>query len=288
MKIYILPIPKKLQPKKQIQIYPHHNKDFGVEQDFYKYLINNQHLVTNDHKIADWHYLPIYWTRWHVNHNFAKTGIEELQTSLNISILNPDKTFTICQYDDGPLVELSSTIIFLASRKTSSGIDIPLLCSPHRFPIFKKSKKYLASFIGRSTTYPLRQQMLNEINGRNDVYLFNGDNGTKFFVRKTLQSQIALCPRGYGGSSFRFFEAMQLGVVPFLIGDNDTRPFKNFINWDHISIYLTSVEGLNKSLDSLKTIDTMLMGEKATKIWKEELTYQHWCKYIIKELELLR
>jgi len=284
MKIYILPVSHKLQPTQQIQLYPAHNKDFGVEQDFFRYVINNQHFLTDDPQFADWHYLPVFWTRWHVNHNFAQNGVEELQDAVERSILNKDKTFTICQYDDGPVVDLGSTTIFLASRKTNSGIDIPLLCSPHRVPLFKPAKKYLASFIGRLATYPLRQQVFDEIKGRNDVYLFDGNKGTRFFVQKTLQSKIALCPRGYGGSSFRLFEAMQLGVVPFLIGDIDTRPFKKYIDWDEISFYLTSADCLNDMLGSLDATITRQMGEKAAKIWQHELSYQRWCKYVIKEL----
>jgi len=31
MKIYILPVPNRLQPSKQINNYPQHNKDYGVE-----------------------------------------------------------------------------------------------------------------------------------------------------------------------------------------------------------------------------------------------------------------
>jgi hypothetical protein len=289
MKICILPVYQKLQPTRQIQLYPAHNKDFGVEQDFFQYLLHNQHLVTENPKTADWHYLPIFWTRWHVNHNFAQNGhgLEELQNAIDQFISNEDKTFTICQYDDGPLVNLGSSTVFLASRKTSSGIDIPLLSSPHRKPFIKPRRKYLASFVGRFFTHEIRQQMFDAIKSRKDVYLFDGDKGIRFYVQKMLQSQIALCPRGYGGSSFRFFEAMQLGVVPFLLGDIDTRPFKRQINWDGISFYLSSTSGLNDMLNSLDQAIIKQMGELAANTWQNEITYQRWCKYVIRELEAL-
>ena len=288
MKIYILPLEKQFLPQNQPLRYPSHNDDYGVEQDFLKYLNKNPDILTFTAEEADWHYLPIYWTRWHLNHDYAKTGLAELQQAASQIIFKDQKTFTICQYDDGPLVDLGLTTIFLASRKTSAGIDIPLLCSPHRLPFFKPSKKYLTSFIGRLSTYPVRQQVFDKVKGRNDVYFFDGDQGTRFYVQKMLQSQVALCPRGYGGSSFRFFEAMQLGITPFLIGDFDTRPFKKYIDWDEISFCLSSADGINDILDSLDETVTRQMGKQAAKIWHQELTYQCWCKYVLKELEALR
>jgi hypothetical protein len=288
MKIYILPINERFKPYSQSWNYPHHNKAFGVEQDFLSFLNKNAEITVQSPRSADWHYLPIYWTRWHLNHDYAKTGLDELQQATSQIILDDKKTFTICQYDDGPLVDLGLATIFLASRKTSSGIDIPLLCSPHRVPFFKPSKKYLASFIGRLSTYSIRQQMAEVIKNRNDIFLFDGDKGSQFYLKKMLQSQVALCPRGYGGSSFRFFEAMQLGITPILIGDIDTRPFKKYIDWDKISFYLSSTNGLNDMLDSFDENIARQMGIKAADIWHQELTYQRWCKYVLKELEALQ
>ncbi len=288
MKIYMLPVQQKLQPSSQLFRYPGHNKDFGVEQDFLEYLVRNRTILTDNPQAADWHYLPVFWTRWHLNHDYARNGLEELQAEVGRCMLNDSKTFTICQYDDGPVVHLAATKIFWASRRTADGIDIPLLCSPHRAPFFKPRKKYRASFVGRVSTHPLRQAMAEVFKKRTDVFIFDGDKGTRFYVRTMLESYIALAPRGYGGSSFRFFEAMQLGVVPFLIGDLDTRPFKKFINWDELSLFSQSASELNDTLDSLHKADLRLMGKKATGFWKKELTYQRWCKYVFKELETLR
>ena len=288
MKIYILSVKYQFQPRTQPFKYPKHNRNFGVEQDFLKYLLKHKELTVGSSATADWHYLPIYWTRWHLNHNYGKSGLSELQREVNRLILDDSKTFTICQYDDGPLVDLGATSIFLASRKNAEGIDIPLLCAAHRKPLFKPSKKYLASFMGRLSNHPLRQQMAEFLRDREDVYVYDGIKATRYFVHRTLESYIALCPRGYGGGSFRFFEAMQLGVVPFLIGDLDTRSFKKFINWNELSLFSQSASEINDILDSLRKADLRLMGEKAAEFWEKELTYQKWCKYVFKELETLR
>lgn len=288
MKIYILPVHPKLQPKSQKFKYPKHNADFGVEQDFYEYIKKQKDIIVETPNDADWHYLPVYWTRWHLNHDYGKSGLNELQYEVDKSIIQDIKTFTICQYGDGPVANLGKATLFVSSRKNNNGIDIPLLSSPHKKPFFNPSKKYIVSFIGRVSTHPIRQEMIESLKKQNDIYICDGNKGSKFFVKKMLESYISLCPRGYGGSSFRFFESMQLGVVPFLIGDIDTRPFKKFIDWNEISFFSNSTSCLTQMINSLNKEDLLKMGKKAQIFYKEQLTYQKWCHYVIKELEVLK
>lgn len=288
MKIYILPVASHVQPPRQPFRYPPHNEDYGVEQDFLQYLLSHPEWLTSSPDQADWHYLPIFWTRWHLNHDFARTGLGELKQELERVIIDERKTFTICQYDDGPVVETGSITLFLASRKTPQGIDIPLLCSPHRVPAVKPAKKYRASFVGNAATHPIRREMMQHLSHRQDVFLHDGHLGTSFFVETLLASYMALCPRGYGGSSFRFYEAMQLGVVPYLLGEWDTRPFRKFIPWDAVSFYSPSVSALNEQFFSLSPAQLLTMGERAAAFWQNHLAYQKWCPFVLRELMELR
>jgi hypothetical protein len=284
-KIYILPVDKKLQPIQQLlPDFVPHNDDYGVEQDFYSYILQNRHTVVSSPELADWHYLPIYWTRWHVNHDNGQTGLEELQRASKNTIIDDTKTFTICQYDDGPKVNLGATTIFLASRKTETGIDIPLLCKSHRKPLFPQRKKYLATFSG-SVTHPIRQEMMDVLQDQENFFLFDGRMSSRRYVKNILSSRIALSPRGYGGSSYRFFEAMQLGRVPFLIGEPDTRPFKRFISWESCSLYCKQPSQINDIIDKLTESELNKMGKQAAQIYQEYLRYQVWCKSVIRELE---
>lgn len=287
MKIYILPIDHKCQPMSQPFKYPAHNNDYGVEQDFHKYILVNKELICQEPSEADWHYLPIYWTRWHLNHDYGKKGMEELQLEVNRKILNDSKTFTICQYADGPLVKIGKTIQFLSSRKTDEGIDIPLLSAPHKIPFFRRRKKYLASFVGRFSTHPIRKEIAKKLRDRDDVLINDGDMGSKYFAKILLASHIALSPRGYSGSSFRFFEAMQMGVVPFLMGDIDTRPFKKWIDWDKISFYAELAKGINGVIDAFPIDELLEMGNQTQKVYEEHLTFQKWCPYVLEELKTL-
>lgn len=285
MKIYILPIDKKFQPSRQPFRYPRHNKDYGVEQDFLKFLANNKTLLTDDPAKADWHYLPIFWTRWNLNHNFGKDNPAGFEAECNRAIIDPKKTFTICQYDDGPTVNLGETLLFLASRKTAQGIDIPLLSSRRRRPLFPPKIKYLASFVGAVGTHPLRAEMKDALAGDKRFFIFDGHAGKRFFTRETIASLVCLCPRGYGGSSFRLFEAMQLGVVPFMIGDFDTRPFRPDIDWDEFSFYTDDPKKIKDMLAAKSEAELKQMGKKAKEVYENKLAYQRWCSGVLLELE---
>lgn len=283
MKIYKLPVDKILQPEKQPFLYPKHNSDYGVEQDFEQFMELNSHLLTDNLLEADWHYLPVFWTRWHLQHDYGSTGLEVLENAVKDVIVDEGKTFTICQYDDGPLVHLGNAIQFLASRKTASGYDLPLLCNEHRKK-FSLTKPYLASFAGRISTHPVRKEMRDVMDGQKGVFIYDVDLPSEEYVKLISKSLIALSPRGYGGSSFRFFEAMQLGVVPALIGDLDTRPFKSSIDWSKISFYSESPQDLLRQINCYSSRELREMGRNAKKIFNSSLAYQKWPNLLLAEL----
>ena len=285
MKILVLKPDSKVRPLKQPFTYPRHNNDYGVEQNFYDFLMANQYLLTDSIDEADWHYLPVYWTRWHLNHNYGTSGLDELEKMVLDSIIDESKTFTICQYDDGPLINIGQSLQFLASRNSNFGVDIPLLSKKHSRSFFKRSKLYSASFIGRVSTHEVRQQMFACLKNRSDLYLFDGDLGTRSFASVISRSYLALAPRGYGGSSFRMYEAMQLGVAPILIGNIDTRPFQDYLPWEDVSFYCKSVEGVAEIIDQVPKETLIEMGLKAKSFYDKYLAYNKWCMYVLKVLE---
>ena len=289
MKIYIIPVEKQFQPNGISHSYPQYNSQYGVEQDIIEYIRNNN-LETNQPENADWFYLPIFWTRWHVNHGYAKTGVIELQNYINSLNYNFDKVFTICQYDDGVIVNLKGAKVFLSSRKTNEGIDIPLLARElseivdlSTLPKIQE-RKIFASFAGVFRNHPIREKMASSLAGIKDVLLYDGNYGTEHFINLMANSKIALCPRGYGGSSFRFYEAMQLGAIPFLIGDIDTRPFKNYIDWDSCSLYLETPNMIKPFLENITDEKLDKLSENLPKVW-DKIKYGSWGKYVIKEIE---
>lgn len=282
-RVHILHVPKNLRPESQPFSYPAHNPDWGVEQDFFAYLMAHPELTAPAHS-ADWHYLPVFWTRWHLNHDYAATGVDELARLVEASIRDDARTFTVCQYDDGPVVDLGRTTLLLASRKSHAGIDIPLLSAAHRRPRMPVRKRWLASFVGRLSTHEVRGRLAAALTGRDDVRILDGNEGTRRFVRTTLASRIALSPRGYGGSSFRFFESAQLGTTPMLIGDLDTRPFADSIDWSRCSLYAADAEEAAGLLDSVPPETLARLGQEARAVWHNCMTWGRWCPLALRQL----
>ncbi len=281
----MLELPAELRPQRQPFRYPAHNRDYGVEQDFLDWLAaGGAGPLEPSPRNADWHYLGVYWTRWHLNHDYGRTGREDLQAKVDASLIDRARTFTVCQYDDGPGADLPGVKVWLASRRGPDGRDAPLLASPHRLPWMRPRKRWKASFMGRLSTHPMRSEMARALEGRPDVRVVDGDFGERAFVRLTLASRMALSPRGYGGSSFRFFEAMRLGVVPCLVGDVDTRPFRAHVDWNACSFYLRDPAGLPALLDSVDDDQLERMGRLAATVMKENLDFGRWEPLLLAEL----
>ena len=100
-----------------------------------------------------------------------------------------------------------------------------------------------------------------------------------------LKSYISLCPRGFGISSFRLYESLFLGVTPLVVGGFDSRPFRKWINWDRFSFYTDNLETVTNIIEKTSTDELLEMGKNAKKVFRENLDFQNWCKYILMRLE---
>jgi hypothetical protein len=140
-------------------------------------------------------------------------------------------------------------------------------------------------FVGRLDTHPVRQELAAALAGRSDVRIVDRQKGTRAFVRATAAAWIGLAPRGYGGSSFRFYEAAQLGTAPMLVGDLDTRPFPATIDWDSASLYAPTAADAVAFIDAADEKQLAAMGQRAAALWREDLTWGRWCHHLWSELQ---
>jgi hypothetical protein len=120
---------------------------------------------------------------------------------------------------------------------------------------------------------------------RPDVEISGVLTGAGRYARAIRSASIGLAPRGYGGSSFRFYETAQLGKVPFLIGDVDTRPFKAAVEWEACSLYAQSAGDAVAVLDAIDRSALSKMGENARRAWRRDLRFGRWCRHVVAALE---
>jgi len=252
-------------------IYPIFKEGKYMEEYFLNY-IKKRKLVSNNLK-----YIDVLWTNVHHHQDF-NSNKDRLNTALKEKIdenSSDTQYFTVVQWDDGPLLNIpKDTIIFGACSGT---IPLPLIYEDisnklinvgynlEKSRIVSSKRKYknksiFCSFVG-SMTHPVREKMVQILKNNNKYSLFYKGwdpnikmNEAEMFTNLTFQSKFALAPRGYGRSSFRFFEILQLGTVPIYIYDDiEWLPYKEFINYDDIciSIHESQIEQLDTILSEI-------------------------------------
>ena len=202
-------------------------------------------------------YIPALWTNFQIEGWFDSKKNEMQQILNNWIQENPSENgyFTIVQYDDGPKLNIpTNTIVYGACH---GNIPIPLIYEDNRNTfenIPKKQfneKSILCSFVGNITSNHVmpnvRVEMFNILSNNQNFRLINSGGWTpdvnkdlqNIFIQTTINSKFALAPRGYGRSSFRFFECFQLGTIPIYIwNDINWLPFQDKIDYNKLCIVI--------------------------------------------------
>jgi len=230
-------------------IYPHGN--LIIFEDWFSY---------NDIPNTNRQYLPIQWTAYHVNNNYGNdiVAIKRLQDYVDLLPRN-FKYFTIVQYDDGCLIDFKDLDILIFSMSKKIGVEIPLLCMPHKFE-FNGEKEIYASFIG-THTHPIREHIFNIKD--NNYYISDNPHNEKDFCNILASSLFGLCPRGYGLNSFRIAECMQYGTIPVYISDEFIGVFD--ANFEHFGV-LVKEKDAHRITEILYSIPLEIVYEKQKKI----------------------
>ena len=249
--------------------YPPFKNGLYLEEYFYnKFFQENPNLKRK--------YIPVKWTNFQIE-GWFESKKTEMQILLDEWIhKNPSENgyFTIVQYDDGPLLRLpENTIIYGAC---SGHIPIPLIYEDKNNTLdsYKKKmfteKNILCSFVGNITSNGImpnvRQEMFNKFNNNSNFKMINSGGWTPsvdkslqdIFINTTIDSKFALAPRGYGRSSFRFFECFQLGTIPIYIwNDINWSPFQNVIDYNKlcIVIHISEIHNLEEKMLSISEED---------------------------------
>jgi hypothetical protein len=272
--------------------YPPFKNGYYLEEYFFEYMRNNK-LEEN---AKGRRYIPALWTNFQIE-DWFKSKKDEMQSSLDEYIKeNPSEHgyFTVVQYDDGPLLRLpEDTVVYGACSGT---IPLPLIYEdrnntlvsvPNRLEY--KDKELLCSFVG-TITHNVRGHCLNILSNKKgfEMYVRNGwstdvnEDLQKIFIENTIRSKFALAPRGYGRSSFRFFEIFQLGSVPVYIWDDiEWLPYKDKIDYKKIciSIHISEICHLESILNSITEEQYNGMVKEYDRI-KRMFGLEEMCKYV--------
>lgn len=239
-------------------------------------------------------YIPVKWTAYQIDANYGNdprkiSKLKNYCRTIGDFVANKSVTkyFTVVQYDDGILAPIGNCRVFAAG---GVGTDpIPLTTERHKVSGFKK--EILCSFLGSVGTHPIRKQMVEVLKDKDlfmvaDVY--TKKENTMRFVEITEKSCFTLCPRGYGKTSFRLYEAMQLGSVPVYISDIHWLPYTKFVDWKKFCLVIKpeEIKDLPKRLGSLVSSgEHRVMAAEAKRVYEEYFSFESMFKWILKILE---
>jgi hypothetical protein len=229
--------------------------------------------------------IDVCWTELMLNKRHLFSSIPPLQDYSG-------KYYTVVQHDDGVPIHLpKDTIVFGAC---TGHIPIPLIYEDKNNTLLNvkrisyNEKPLLCSFVG-SNTHNVRSLMTRILQHSPDVRILTDNwnphvttNKQSLFIETSVQSKFILCPRGYGRSSFRLFEAFQLGCVPVYIWDDiEWLPYKDKLDWNRLCVSINiqnigSLYGILKSISQDK-YESMLAYANDCKRW---FTYPGVADYI--------
>ena len=263
---------------------PHNNQIF--EEYFYDYFINHSPEVER-------HYLPILWTNFYLSRGNGSGFMKDIQDFLD-SLDKSKKYFTVLQYDDGILQDLSDLDIQVfcggggGQREVAAknlGYPIPLLCQPNNKINKERSRDLKASFVGAlNKRHHVRDVMKKELS---NYYLIQSSLGYEQFKDIMERSVFALCPRGYGATSFRICEALQHGAIPVYFYDKDWSPWPEEFDFQEIGfkVQVDEIKNLPQLLASQNEEDVKCLRERGELIYNQYFTYEGCAQQIIKKLQ---
>lgn len=152
--------------------------------------------------------------------------------------------------------------------------------------------KYHTSFVGNVNSHDVRKRIAESLNNSkglryyldttNFMYYYN-DPAAKaerqeLYKNSLKNSLTVICPRGYGISTLRFYEAMSAGRLPVVLADGFMPPLSDRINYAEFCLQVPEASANNIAEILSQWISGMNAGEiiekckTARKTWEEYLS----------------
>lgn len=277
--------------------YPPYHKGKYLEQYFIDFYFKNKESFDN----TGYQFLPVCWTDIYLHRGHL---LNDLQKEL-LSLDQNKKYFTVSQHDDAPYQTLPpNTIKFSAGGNRENCLPIPLICSSIE-NVKQVEKDIFCSFVGSITqnipntwgevSHSIRMNMLHVLVDKPDYVLKPKhwspeikSERQDLFLDITSRSKFTLCPRGYGATSFRLYEAMQLRSVPIYIYYNKPYiPFSDELDWNKLAVLidandLSNIDHVLKSITDEKYNEMLNYIEKT---YPKYFTLNGMCDKILQTLK---
>jgi len=260
-------------------------KGDNIERAFFEYVKKNNPPLKRQ-------YINVNWANLYYNHQFKGYPFNEKELQDHLDKLPQNKKyFSILQYSSKLRHKLPPDTMTFGNSMGS--LPMPLLYEndevfgnvPYRS---WSDKKTFCGFVGQHT-HPIRKIIKEYVDRFDDYFYFEHPSGfpkfnTKIFLDSTQDTKFVLAPRGFGRSSYRFFEIVRLGSVPIYIWDDKIwLPFQNKIDYFKLAIviHITELSKLDNILRAITEEEYEEMREYAKSIMYL-FTFEGACKEFVK------
>jgi hypothetical protein len=298
-----------LRPQSTYPKYPPYVRDDNdyIETYFYNFYLKNKARFDAKGRTL----LPVWWTTLAVQN-------AQINVQAYIDVLpRNEKWFAVSQHDDGIRYRLPVDTKHFGAGGNGGGIPIPLIVNPIERLIRIKDdglvdgssgfgeddgwryvpqeKTLFCSFIG-SMTHPIRQQLFdyNRSQKHGNTWFPNPTGWNQTVPERALQdfkqitqaSHFALAPRGYGLSSFRLYEIMQLGTIPVYVSDKHWLPWEDELTWDEFCVIIKphQIPDLYNILSNISEEKRQQMLDKIKEIYPKYFSLEGMCEQILKRI----
>jgi hypothetical protein len=306
----ILAVPQRLRPPFPFP-YPAHQRGMMIEE-FVAWRLASMAAPGGEPTWEPaWTYVPIFWTSYACQLStagrFARwRGWRALAHWLDDNLHSGVSYFTVSQHDDGlsqrGLVTPPQPILEW-SCGGHGDFALPLVCDRHE-PI-RCRRDIRASFVGalgnEQNRYPCRQAMVEALRGHEEYVVIDAPMtwsasdlrsaaDTRRFVELMCRSVFALCPRGYGRTSYRMYEAMQLGCIPVYIYDEPWLPYTDELDWSQFAVlvHVADAPRLHDILASISSQQIAAMQRRIAEIHDAYFTLPGVVRQLFRRMRTMR
>ena len=193
--------------------------------------------------------------------------------------------FTILGIYDFPIWNwhlFPENVVVLAANGYGD-VAIPLLKGD--LPFRTQNKDIRLSFLGRTSTHPLRERMHEVFK---DAALFGEGQG---WEKTMARSAFSLCPRGLGPASFRTYEALSMGSVPVYIWEKRKwLPYEDALDWSKIAIVVEASDmgRAKERIEGISDGELSAMQEEIARVYDAHFRYEGVARHIQGKMSAVR
>ena len=231
-------------------------------------------------------YLPIFWTHQYTRRVAKIKRMQQFINTINRSLVGP--AFTIVQHADGIFQNKVPERVLVFGAGGVGDIPIPLI---YEMPASKPAPRItFAHFSGGFGRYndrtKVRSKMLLTLKNHEGFAIHNSLKGNQPVHETMQQCVFALCPRGFGKTSFRLYEAMFYGAIPVYIYDDPWLPYTDILNWSEFSVqcHISDIGRLPDILRNHTDADIRRKQQRLKEVVPEYFTLESTYHQIIRTL----